>query len=355
MSTGHWALTGRLAAGLSRFATASLADGRVLVAGCQVSGGAPTASAERYDPVTALWSAARTMPAARFDPAAVRLLDGACSWWAASTLAARSPPPISTTRRPTSGTGRLDSRPAPRADRDAARGRPRARHRRRHLLRQHVKSTELYDPGRTCVSRPDLDVGRYFHTSRLLPVGYVLISVVRARGRSSRPGAHRVHARPGAARAAGGGDTEPAGSAAISCSPRATTSRPAVARHVALSARSGNVYPVGRPRRDALHGDVRAAAPQARAAPGWPCLLLIRDLDPAYHHLGPLAPIDFAAPRERTITVANTSYEPLLIYDLEVMSSAFSVLDDYCSPAPHLPSARPVAPLGPGTTDSCRF
>lgn len=70
-----WVTTGAMAAGRVNFPAILLADGRVLVAGGQSSGGA-TASAELFDPSTGSWSATGPMHGARAYFTATRLLDG---------------------------------------------------------------------------------------------------------------------------------------------------------------------------------------------------------------------------------------------------------------------------------------
>jgi hypothetical protein len=74
-ATGSWSTTGSMAVGRFDHAMARLADGRVLVAGGETSGGR-TASAEIYDPATRQWTPVASMAEARIRFTATRLADG---------------------------------------------------------------------------------------------------------------------------------------------------------------------------------------------------------------------------------------------------------------------------------------
>lgn len=71
-----WEPTGDLAEGRAQHAMALLDDGRVMVAGGDVAGGVPTASAELFDEATKTWAATGTMSEARSSPGLAALADG---------------------------------------------------------------------------------------------------------------------------------------------------------------------------------------------------------------------------------------------------------------------------------------
>jgi phosphatidylserine/phosphatidylglycerophosphate/cardiolipin synthase-like enzyme len=73
---GAWSATGPLGTGRYSHTATRLADGKVLVAGGYVSGGASPTSCELYDPATGIWSATDALDNGRRIHTATRLLDG---------------------------------------------------------------------------------------------------------------------------------------------------------------------------------------------------------------------------------------------------------------------------------------